>query len=153
MAPNTQLILEAKFIQDKIREKLRKLRRKNATTKDQTLESRMLHDVATKEARMDTSTARVNGATKESDELRAVSLVNGSRLALETSIGEETAISQTIFAESVDTSRGTVDEELVRSATTKATDLTGKWELVVSEDFKTNYDNYLKLLGQPSLGE
>jgi hypothetical protein len=38
-----------------------------------------------------------------------------------------------------------------RSATAKSVDLSGKWELIVSEEFKVNYDKYLQILGQPPL--
>lgn len=38
-----------------------------------------------------------------------------------------------------------------RSATSTNTDLSGKWELNVSEDFKKDYDKYLQDLGQPAL--
>ncbi len=36
-----------------------------------------------------------------------------------------------------------------RAATTAAVDLTGNWTLIVDDDFASNYDNYLRQLGQP----
>ena len=38
-----------------------------------------------------------------------------------------------------------------RTATTQTTDLSGKWKLIYSDEFKASYDSYLKCLGQPSL--
>jgi len=38
-----------------------------------------------------------------------------------------------------------------RKATTETINLTGEWQLVVSNDFKTEYGEYLKRLGQPRL--
>jgi ribosomal protein L12E/L44/L45/RPP1/RPP2 len=40
---------------------------------------------------------------------------------------------------------------LTRSATTKNTDLSGRWELLVDDDFKKDYDRYLQDLGQSAL--
>lgn len=42
-----------------------------------------------------------------------------------------------------------LDEQ--RAISARNIDLSGKWRIVVSEEFKKIYDNYLMLLGQPSL--
>lgn len=39
----------------------------------------------------------------------------------------------------------------VRAATTAAVDLTGNWTLLVDDAFASQYDNYLRRLGQPAL--
>ena len=39
----------------------------------------------------------------------------------------------------------------IRAATTAAVDLTGNWTLLVDDAFATQYDNYLRRLGQPAL--
>ena len=68
--------------------------------------------------------------------------VNGSGLSLEsTPMPAPTAVLD----------RATTTQTSGRTATTQTTDLSGKWQLIVSDEFKTSYDNYLKLLGQPSL--
>lgn len=79
--------------------------------------------------------------------------VNGSAGTTETVNGSVLSLERTVIsAPTAVLDRATATTETSgRTATSQTTDLSGKWQLIVSDEFKTAYDNYLKLLGQPSL--
>lgn len=85
----------------------------------------------------------VNGQGHERSMDAQTAEVNDSRQQTTENIAEDAANGATIT-----TTRPII---VGRSATSETTDFTGKWELIVSKEFKTEYDEYLQLLGQPSL--
>lgn len=157
--------------QDKIRDKLRVLRKRDVGGQEVLLEIESPNAETTKESSLATRTVEVNGSTANDergvngsdDGLHETASVNESNPVFGASISEDDGNDRIVtepheslpsldigglyqFSDSESVAKSTT-----RSATTKSTDLSGKWDLVVSEDFKTEYDTYLKLLGQPSL--
>lgn len=68
---------------------------------------------------------------------------------------EEIAVSEAVHEETIVADTIEVQPALPRgerwAVAAPGTDLTGKWKIVVTDDFKKEYDQYLKNLGQPSL--
>lgn len=75
--------------------------------------------------------------------------------AQEGSATEEIAVSEDVHEETIVADTVEVQPTLPRgerwAVAAPGTDLTGKWKIVVTDDFKKEYDQYLKNLGQPSL--
>lgn len=145
-------------LQDKIRSKLRKRR----STDDDGLEhtpEELVTGAATNGAMGASSTLMVNGkSARHEHEQEAEIMVKEPEPAIAVTQGshhEEEVAEQhgfRSFKEMLLAKPATNGEtKALRSATTHSTDLSGKWQLVVSEDFKTNYDDYLHRLGQPSI--
>lgn len=82
-------------------------------------------------------------------------------LAIDSTVLAEEEVIETVFEEAIETVVAEEPETPARATThphgerwavaAPGVDLSGKWELIVTEEFKTQYDQYLERLGQPKL--
>ena len=94
-------------------------------------------------------------AIAEEDDINSEAVDEEALEAQQGSTAEEIVVSEADHEETIVADTLEVQPTLPRgerwAVAAPGTDLTGKWKIVVSDDFKKEYDQYLKNLGQPSL--